>query len=100
MAMMVSHGNEVDIIFPDTINYVERKALNDPLAEFATKRRACLRVSNNPFSCLLDGRQESETESFKPRLIERNRLAHLRPGFRVENRLFHDLLFRNSAKTS
>jgi hypothetical protein len=27
-------------------------------------------------------------------------LAHLRPGFRVENRLLHDLLFRNSAKTS
>ena len=98
--MMVSHGDEVDIIFPNTVNYVERKTLNDSLAEFAGERRTSLRVSNNPLRCLLDGRQESETQPFKPRLIEFNRLAHLRPGFRVENRLLHDLLFRNSAKTS
>lgn len=97
---MVSHGDEVDIIFPNTVNYVERKTLNDSLAEFAGERRTSLRVSNNPLRCLLDGRQESETQPFKPRLIEFNRLAHLRPGFRVENRLLHDLLFRNSAKTS
>ena len=68
--MVVSHGNEVDIILPDTVNYVERKTLNESLAKFASEGRACLRVNNNPFRCLLNGRQESETESVKPRLIE------------------------------
>lgn len=53
--MMVSHGNEVDIIFPDTVNYVERETLNDALAELSSKEHACLRVGNNPFRGLLDG---------------------------------------------
>jgi hypothetical protein len=68
--MAVSDGNEVDMIFPDTVNYAERKTLNDSLAEFAREGRAWLRVNNNPFRRLLNGRQESEAESIKPRLIE------------------------------
>jgi hypothetical protein len=34
---MVSDGNEVNIIFPDTIDDIVGKARNDPLAEFASK---------------------------------------------------------------
>ena len=61
--MLVSHGNEVNIILPDTVNYVERKTLNDSLAEFTSEGCACLPVNNNPFRCLLDG-------PVKPRFIE------------------------------
>ena len=68
--MVVRDRNEVDMIFPDTVNYVERKTLNDSLAKFASEGRARLRVNNNPFRCLLNGRQESKTESVKPRFIE------------------------------
>ena len=68
--MLVSHCDEVNVIFPNTINDAERKTLNDSLAEFAREGHACLRVKNNPFCCLLNGRQESEDESVKPRLIE------------------------------
>jgi hypothetical protein len=75
--MMVSHGNEIDMIRPHAVNYVERKTLNDSLAEFATEQRACLGVSNDPFRCLLYGRQEPETEPLKPRF--RNLLIRASP---------------------
>jgi hypothetical protein len=55
MTMMVSHGNEVDIVLPHTINNVVRVTRNDSFTEFAGKRGACLRVDRNPFRCLLDG---------------------------------------------
>ena len=51
--MVVSDGKDVDVIFPDTANYAKRKTLNDSLAKFASEGRACLRVNNNPFRCLL-----------------------------------------------
>lgn len=98
--MMVSHSNKINVIGPNAINYVERKTLDDSFAEFAGEGCASLRVSNNPFRCLLDGRQKSQAKPRKSRLIKFKRLAHFRPGFRVENRLLHDFLFRNSAKTS
>ncbi len=53
--MMVSDGNEVNVILPDPIDDVVGKTRNDPLAEFAGERGACLRVGGNPFRCLLHG---------------------------------------------
>lgn len=98
--MLVSDGDKVDVIFPNTIDDVVRKTRNDPLSEFTTKGRACLRMRGNPIRCLLDGRQESETEPIKPGFIKLDCFAHLRPRIRVEDGLLHDRLFRNSAKTS
>ena len=98
--MLVSDGNKVDMILPDTIDDVVWKARNDPLSEFITKESACFRMRGNPIRCLLDGRQELETEPIKPGFIKLDCFAHLRPRFRVEDGLLHDRLFRNSAKTS
>jgi len=70
--MMVSHGNEIDMIRPHVINYIERETVNDSLAEFAGERGTGLRVSDNSFRCLLDGRQKPEAKPVKPRLIEIN----------------------------
>lgn len=53
--VMVSDGNEVDVILPNTIDDVVGKTRNDPLAEFAGERGAYLRVDRNPFSCLPNG---------------------------------------------
>ena len=52
---MVSDSDEIDVIFPDTIDDVVRETRNDSLAEFATKRGTRLRMGGNPFRCLLDG---------------------------------------------
>jgi len=68
--MMVSDGNEVNVILPDSIDNVIGETRNNPLPEPASKRGACLRVGGNPFRCLLDGRQEPKTEPVKPGFIE------------------------------
>jgi len=55
---MLSDGNEVDVILPDSIDNVVGKTRNDPLPKTASERGACFRVGGNPFRCLLHGRQE------------------------------------------
>jgi hypothetical protein len=52
---MVSHGNEVNIIFPDTIDDVVGETRNDPLSKFAGEGSTCVRVNRNSFHGLLDG---------------------------------------------
>ena len=41
---MVSDGNKVNVILPDSINDAVRKTQNNPLAKLTSERGACLRV--------------------------------------------------------
>ncbi len=68
--MMVSHGNEVNVILPNSIDDIVGKTRNDPLPESASERGTCFRVDGNPFGCLLYSRQESKAEPVKSSLIK------------------------------
>ena len=53
---MVSDGNNVDIILPDSINQTVGETMNNSFAELASEWSACFRVGRNPFRRLLDRR--------------------------------------------
>jgi len=68
--MMVSDGNEVNVILPYSIDNVVGETRNDPFSESASERGTCFRVGGNPFRCLLYGRQEPEAKPFKSGFIK------------------------------
>ena len=68
--VMVSDGNEVNVILPNPINDVVGKTPNDPLAESASERGACFRVSENPPRRLFHRCQEPKTKPVKTGFIK------------------------------
>jgi hypothetical protein len=53
--MMMSYGNQIDVIVPNMIDDAERIPENDSFAEFSWERGPCFRVERNSFYRLLDG---------------------------------------------
>ena len=98
--VLVSDGNEKDVVLPHAIDDAIGKPRNNPLAVPTGQGCAGLGTGRDPSCRLLRRCQEPETEAVEACFIELHGLAHFRPGFRVEYRLLHGYsLVRNSAKT-
>jgi len=69
-AVLVSDGDEVDLLVPGSVDDAEREAGNQPLAIVPAQRRAAGRRRRDPLRGLFDRSKEAQAEAFEARLVE------------------------------
>lgn len=68
--MMVSHGNEVNVVLPEAIDDAVGKAQNDPFAQPTRNRCARLRIGRDAFYRVLHRYQEPQAKTVEVGIVE------------------------------